>query len=144
MNRTVHQKRAGFTLVELMVVAIIVGILAAVAIPLMSGNRRRAMSTEAETALGSIRSSLRTLMAETGAYNRKSDGNVIVTSGVVTNIPGVTLSDLDGKYWNNACYTYDNLSSNTYRLIATGVSTGQTGGIVITLDQDGTFVRTGQ
>ena len=40
-------RKAGFTLVELMVVAIIVAILAAVSIPLMSGNKRRAAATEA-------------------------------------------------------------------------------------------------
>ena len=52
-------------------------------------------------------------------------------------------SDLDGKYWNNACYTYSTLASNTYTLTATGVSTGLTAGIAITLTQDGNFTRTG-
>lgn len=144
MTLTNKNKRAGFTLVELMVVAIIVAILAAVAIPLMSGNKKRAMGSEAEAALGTLRVALRTLQAETGAYNLKSDGTTIAASGNCTTLPGVTASDLDGKYWNNTCYTYSGLASNTYTLVATGISTGVTAGITITLTQDGNFTRTGE
>ena len=66
-----HGKKSkdGFTLVELMVVAVIVAILAAVAIPLMSANKNRAIMTEAEAALGTIRSVLRAQYAETGRYD---------------------------------------------------------------------------
>ena len=53
--------RAGFTLVELMVVAVIVAILAAVAIPLMSANKTRAMATEAEAGCGTIRTAFRAM-----------------------------------------------------------------------------------
>ncbi len=133
-------KKNGFTLVELMVVAVIVAILAAVAIPLMSGNKKRAMATEAEAALGSIRTALRAMYAETKAYDKDPNGTTI--SGSVTNIPGVTAEDLEGTYFKSANYDISAIATATYTIRATG-STGDVDGVVITLNQDGVFNRTG-
>ena len=77
-RKSKDKNKAGFTLVELMVVAVIVAILAAVAIPLMSANKNRAIMTEAEAALGTIRSALRAQYAETGAYNKDINDQTIV------------------------------------------------------------------
>ena len=49
-----HTGRKGFTLVELMVVVIIVGVLAAVAVPIFRGNVKRAMASEGAALLGSV------------------------------------------------------------------------------------------
>jgi len=78
-----------------MVVAIIVAILASVAIPLMGGYRRRAMVTEAESALGAIRSAMRANFAQTGNYSVDPDGGDI---DVLADLPGITpATDLDGR-----------------------------------------------
>lgn len=58
--------RKGFTMIELMVVIIIVGILAAVAVPLMRGKVDQAKWSEAAAAAGAIRSANRTYFAEKG------------------------------------------------------------------------------
>ena len=142
MSKHTSNHRAGFTLVELMVVALIVAILAAVAIPLMSGNKKRAMGTEADSALGSIRTAARVLMAETGAYNKKSDGSTIADMNC-KNYPGMSAADLNGKFWNSACYTFTTLGISNFVIQAAGISTGQTTGITITLDDGGGFTRTG-
>ncbi len=139
MKRT---RKSGFTLVELMVVAVIVAILAAVAIPLMSGNKRRAMATEAEAALGSIRTALRAMYAETKAYNRDPNGGTILAGTSCTNIPGVTAEDLEGKYFKPGDYRIASITETTYRIQAVG-STGDVAGVTITLDQDGNFERQG-
>ena len=92
--------KAGFTLVELMVVAVIVAILAAVAIPLMSANKKRAISTEAESALGTIRSALRAQYAETGAYNVtvESTGAADLSNGdPATALPGISAGTAAGN-----------------------------------------------
>jgi prepilin-type N-terminal cleavage/methylation domain-containing protein len=134
--------KKGFTLVELMVVAVIVAILAAVAIPLMTGNKRRAMATEAEAALGSVRTALRAMYAETKAYNRTPNGTTLSAGQYCYEIPGVSPEDLQGKYFVSNDYTIVSISANGYQIRATG-SQGDAVGIQITLDQDGNWTRQG-
>jgi prepilin-type N-terminal cleavage/methylation domain-containing protein len=145
MNR---KNKAGFTLVELMVVAIIVAILAAVAIPLMSANKARARATEAESALGTVRSALRAMYAETDAYNRDLNGNTIAAGAVIPSVPGIRAGDLDGRWFSDECYTITSISASNYVLRAAGAnSTAQQAAevstVVITLDQDGDITRAG-
>ena len=139
--------KKGFTLVELMVVAVIVAILAAVAIPLMSANKNAAMMTEAEAGLGTLRSELRTVYAETGAYNVDRNGNAIAT-GSITNIPGVSTNDVAGRYFNAPAYAVTTLTSNTLLLTASGNNStapnaSSVAGLSATLDQNGNFTRSG-
>ena len=140
-NDTMKNSKTGFTLVELMVVAIIVAILAAVAIPLMSANKKRAMSTEAEAALGTMRSSMRAMYAQTGSYNVDLNGNTIPNGSAATNLLTIGAGDLDGKYFSEDDYEVTTVGASTYTLTATG--TNDVTGVVITLDQGGTFTRTG-
>ena len=138
-----RKRRAGFTLVELMIVAVIVAILAAVAIPLMSANKKRAVATEAEAALGTLRTALRAVYAQKEAYNIDLNDTAISAGDPVTSIPGITDGDLDGKYFDTDDYAITAIAADTYTLTATGPSGGDADGITITLDQEGTFTRSG-
>ena len=136
-----NRSQAGFTLIELMVVAIIVAILAAVAIPLMSANKKRAMATEAEAGLGSVRTALRAMFAESGAYNLDLNHALITAPVSVTNIPGVGSGDLDGKYFTSPDYSLTAVGANTYTIQAQG--TGLVSGVRITINQAGDWTRVG-
>ena len=135
------QSKAGFTLVELMVVAIIVAILAAVAIPLMTAQKKRAMATEGEAGLGMIRTALRAMYAETGNYNKDANGNTLNAPVAITNLPGVNASDLDGKFFHNGDYSVSAVAAASYTVRVAG--TGDLAGVTITLNDQGQFNRTG-
>jgi type II secretory pathway pseudopilin PulG len=123
-----------------MVVAIIVAILAAVAIPLMLGNKRRAMASEADAGCGSVRTALTVYFTVNGGYP---------TNGLASSISGMGAHDLDGTYFSTPDYSFTVTGSN-YLITAIGNSGASTAphkadvaGIVETLDNSGNFVRTG-
>ena len=59
----------GFTLIELLIVVVIIGILAAIAIPLYTNNMQRARRADAKTALEQLRAAQEMRRAEQGGYS---------------------------------------------------------------------------
>ena len=59
-------KKSGFTLVELMIVAAIIAILAAIIIPLLTANRDRAVAADGQNLLGTAATALKVYYAKTG------------------------------------------------------------------------------
>jgi prepilin-type N-terminal cleavage/methylation domain-containing protein len=99
-----RNNQRGFTLVELMIVVIIVGILAAVAIPMYQGATERAKASEAVAALGTIRGAMRVYYAEHGTYvNANFVDGAQVTAGSVLDVSD---TDLLGRYFSSPCYTF--------------------------------------
>ena len=64
----VMDKRKGFTLVELVIVIVIVGILSIVAVPIYRGYTRKAMATEGTTLLGTIMTAQKIYYTEHAHY----------------------------------------------------------------------------
>ena len=62
------KKNNGFTLVELVIVIVIVGILSIVAVPIYRGYTRKSIATEGKALLGVIQMSERAYFAETSTY----------------------------------------------------------------------------
>ena len=136
-NRSM-KKDGGFTLVELLVVVIIVGILAAVAIPMYQGASDRSKASEAVAALGTIRSALRVYYAEHAGYPVHADTVQVDSLGL-----DLTSSDLVGRYFDNSDYSYSG-DATSFNVIATGGTDPDTApnadevdGTIRTIDEDG-------
>lgn len=111
----------GFTLIELIVTALIIGILAVIVAPVMQGPIRRAVKTEAMAALGTIRTATRAYYVEYGNYG---------LAGMISNPFNFTAHDLnpedfDGYYYSSGCYFMSRLSSSVW--INPSQSTGRPG-----------------
>ncbi|MBC8400356.1 MAG: prepilin-type N-terminal cleavage/methylation domain-containing protein [Candidatus Marinimicrobia bacterium] len=129
MNKFRNTK-GGFSLIELMIVIVIIGILAAVGVPIYTGNVKKAKQSECDATLGTIRTQLRVEYAENDIYP--------VANSAVTAVAALDFvaADLTGKYFTAANYTYVSTDSVTFTL------TCANNGVIDadrTLDQAGTF-----
>jgi type II secretory pathway pseudopilin PulG len=108
-----------------MVVAIIVAILAAVAIPLMSANKTKAQATEGQAGCSAIRTALRVMEAE----------GVTPVPSTFSQIKGINSSDLDGTYFAGTGYAYTPGGGTNYQnyvLTATASRNGASGTVIMT------------
>jgi len=81
IRKAMEEKEEGFTLIELLVVMIIIGILAAIAIPVFLSQRQKGYDA-------SVKSDLRTIANELESYNTDAQayptGTITVATGVAT------------------------------------------------------------
>ncbi len=89
-----------FTTLELIVVILIVGIAAAVAVPLLSGRVDASKWSEARTTMNTIASALQSYAAEKGGF-----------TGVPTLAEiGISNNELDGPYFSHQAYAITSAS----------------------------------
>jgi prepilin-type N-terminal cleavage/methylation domain-containing protein len=121
--KTKTNKKSGFTLVELMIVAAIIAILAAIVIPLLASNRDRAVAADGQNLLGTAATAIKAAIAE---------GKTVTTIDAAT-VGALTVSELGkSKYFNLPTVTAISVGSGavTYTLQATtkaGAGTFETG-----------------
>ena len=126
------RKNGAFTLIELLIVVIIVGILAAAAVPMYIGQTRRARLTEATAGLGAIRAQQGVWFSEHGAYT-------------------ATLSDLglnfsNNSYFNDAAFTVTVDAARGFIATADGDESGaprsvDVSGLAVRMDAAGNVIN---
>ena len=120
------KSKKGFTLVELMIVVVIVGILASVAVPMYRTNVKKAMASEGVALMGTVRTAQRVYFAEHQTYCASA------------NVADLGVDTSGNKYFASFSIT----TATGAAFTATTTGTGDASSITVTIDQDGTIVQT--
>ena len=116
------QLRRAFTLVEILLVVVIIGILAALVIPRIAGSSERARVTAATTDInGGIKSALGAYEVDNGFYPRSLQ-DLIMAPSTAKNWHGPYLDRLPQDPWGNAYVYYfpGKHSASSYDLLSVG------------------------
>ena len=132
---TGSRRSAGFTLIELMIVVAVIGILAAIAMPMFSDYVTRSKIVDATTRLGDVRTQMEKSFMDNRTY---------ISGGLC----GVQTSVID-KINTDPSRNFDitcplaSLTASTYQLQATGIASHGMSGFTYTIDQANVRTSTG-
>ena len=87
----------GFTLIELLVIVVIIGILAAIAVPAFLGQTRNASDARAKSDLSNAQRALESYWAERGNYGA-TPADLVAVEGAVGQALNLTVSGTDRTY----------------------------------------------
>ena len=94
--------KKGFTLIELIIVIVIIGILASITGPMMGNVKVKAICAEAVSAMGAIRETLREYRVTNGKYPTFED--FLVNDANLMKDLGLTEPGIKGTYFGSNCY----------------------------------------
>ena len=127
------RNKKGFTLVELLLVLVILGVLAGIVVPRFAGQTERARETAAETQISAFKTSLSTYEVDMGSYPKGKDGlkDLVVAPRNAKNWRGPYLdkNEVPKDPWGND-YIYESPGKhnpNSYDLMSMGKD-GRVGG----------------
>ena len=129
IRKAAEEKDSGFTLIELLVVMIIIGILAAIAIPVFLNQRKKAVDTSMKSDLRSVANEMETSFTDTQAYPTTVPVDVKFSKG---NTAAVTISTDKSAY----CVVMSRTAGSQPGTVANWVYLSNQGGIQDKATQD--------
>ncbi|OYW43862.1 hypothetical protein B7Z28_00540 [Candidatus Saccharibacteria bacterium 32-45-3] len=100
--------RSGFTIIELLVVIVVIGILATITVTGYNGVKERALSTKAASIANSYARLLQLYKSETGSYPLASQSSIYICMGEPSHYPAET-----GMYAGNCTHTSSTVGNGT-------------------------------
>ncbi|UCF15997.1 MAG: type II secretion system protein [Phycisphaerales bacterium] len=110
-------RKAGFTLIDLLVTIVIIGILAAAVVPPMQGRIDKAKWSEANATAGTIRRAVRAYASETDVATAQTLAGKNLGHQETQEALGLTATGLEGTYFTASDYTITSVDASAVSVV---------------------------